>query len=71
MKPTIAAIERFIAREEARLAVHKVVPPRWVRVLVDGETTESAIAAHLREHPEDANCNWIADIIVGPEPRPR
>jgi hypothetical protein len=76
MKPSAIKIERFIEREEARLGIHKVVPPRWVRVLVDdqtkpGETTQSAIDRHLREHPEDAGCNWIADVILTPEPRTR
>jgi hypothetical protein len=60
MKPTVAAIERFIAREELRLGINKVVAPPWVKLIIDiGESAEGVIAAHVAAYPADAACNFI------------
>lgn len=68
---SLAKIERFVEQAEAKLA-----PPdrtKWLRLIVnpgDGETPESAIAAHLARHPEDAECiEWVRWIFRTGVPR--
>ena len=64
MKPNLARIERFVEDLERRLAIAGVIPPRWVKLVVDaGETAEGKIAAHVREHPTDAGCNFLVRTL--------
>jgi hypothetical protein len=67
MKPSRVRIERFLEHMEARLA-----PPidhrRWTRLLDPecGESDETAIAAHLIRHPEDAErLHWLQWVRTG------
>jgi hypothetical protein len=62
----IARIRSFVEKMEQSLAP---APDRtrWIRLMADvahGETDESAIAAHIAAHPEDAErINWVSWII--------
>ena len=69
MKPTVFKIEKFIEKMEQQLSINQAIRPRWVRVLVDGEPAQSAIDRHLAANPQDAGCNWIAEIILDPPKR--
>jgi hypothetical protein len=65
MKST-ARIEKLIEEYDRRLTIASYVRPRWVTLIVDPgkrETTEGVIAAHIREHPTDAGCNFIAHVL--------